>query len=222
MVLKGDALRRAALRAVLTLLLLSLPLMLADLIQRLRITYLPELRVDEILALSGMTLFGLFAVLKLTDRRALVRPGKRNSAREFAAGTAILACMDVLGLLAANLILFEGVVSTGAGVGLFFLWFAVIIGPLGEEWIFRHVLISGLRRVGRGLKRLPPIYVCVAASALIFGLAHLFDPTIKRSLADIPPIAYSGALYGVGYVKYGLASAILLHALGNLAVALLL
>lgn len=204
------------------MLLLSSPIMLADLIRRLQIAYLLELRVDEILVLSGMTLFGLFAALKLTDRRALVRPGKRDSAREFAAGTAILACMDILGLLAANLILFEGVVSTGVGVGLSFLWLAVIIGPIGEEWVFRHVLISGLKRAEKRLKRNPSVYLHVAVSALVFGLAHLSDPIIKRSLADIPPIAYSGALYGVGYVRYGLASAILLHALGNLAVALLL
>jgi len=222
MVRKGDALRRAALKATLTLLLLCSPIILADLIQRLQITYLLELRVDEILVLSGMTMFGVFAALKLTDRRALARLGKQNSAREFAAGTAILACMDILGLLAANLILFEGVVSTGVSVGLFFLWLAVIIGPMGEEWIFRHVLISGLRRAEKRLKRDPPIYLYIAVSALVFGLAHLSDPIIKRSLADIPPIVYSGALYGVGYVRYGLASAILLHALGNLAVALLL
>ncbi len=214
-----DELSRALFRAVLRILPLCSPFLLADAIRRLGIEKLVELGADDALTFFGMTLVGLYLVLKLTDRRALVR---RCSAREFVAGTATLACADLLGLLAAKLILFGGVASSGGGLGLGFLWLAVVVAPLGEEWFFRHLLISGFRELGRRLKRRPSSYACVVISALIFGFAHLFDPVIKRSLQHIPFIAYSGALYGLGYAEYGLASAVLLHALGNLSVALLL
>ncbi|MCS7131132.1 MAG: CPBP family glutamic-type intramembrane protease [Hadesarchaea archaeon] len=212
-------LARALFKAALVLLPLCSPFLLAGAIRVLGIERLMELGIDDALTFLGMTLLGLYAVLELTDRRALVR---RRSAREFVAGTATLACADLLGLLAAKLILLEGAVASSGGFGLGFLWLAVVVGPLIEEWSFRHLLISGLRRLGRRLGRRPSRYACVAASALIFGFAHLFDPIIGRSLQHIPPIAYSGAIYGLGYVEYGLASAILLHALGNLSVALLL
>jgi membrane protease YdiL (CAAX protease family) len=217
--IKKDELAKALFRAVLTLLPLCSPFLLADAIRRLGIEKLMELRVDDALTFLGMTLLGLYAVLKLTDEKALV---KKCPAREFIAGTAVLACADLLGLLATKLILLEGLTSSGGDLGIDFLWLAVVVGPLGEEWFFRHLLISGLERLGRHFKRPLSSYTCVAISAVIFGFAHLFDPLIKRSLQHIPPIVYSGAIYGVGYVEYGLASAILLHALGNLAVALLL
>ncbi|MEM2907585.1 MAG: CPBP family intramembrane glutamic endopeptidase [Candidatus Hadarchaeales archaeon] len=214
-----DELSRALLRAALALLLLCSPFLLASAIRALGVEKLSELGVDDALTFLGMTLVGLYAVLKLTDRRALVR---RRPAREFIAGTATLACADLLGLLAARLILLGGVAPSGGGFGLGFLWLAVVVGPLIEEWFFRHLLITGLRRLSRRLGRRLSLYACVVVSALIFGFAHLFDPIIRRSLADVAPIAYSGAIYGLGYVEYGLASAIVLHALGNLAVALLL
>ena len=202
-----------------TVLLLGLPFILAELIQRFQIAHLLEFKIDTILVFSGLTMVALFGVLKLTDRRALIRRGPSFSRREFVTGTVLLGCMDFLGLLAFELVLFGGILSPGINVGLFFVWIVVVIGPMLEEWFFRHLLISGLKRVYKHFRGPNvPIFFFVTISAVVFGFTHLVD----RSLVYVPSIIYGGFLYGIGYVKYGLVSAILLHAAGNLVIVLLL
>lgn len=210
---------KQALKSACTALLLVLPLILAGLIQRFQVAYLLELKIDTILVFSGVTMVALFAVLKLTNKKALVRCGPGFSRREFVTGTVLLGCMDVLALLAFVLTVYGGILSPGINVGLFSIWIVVVIAPIFEEWFFRHLLINGLEWVGKYF-RSPnvPIYFFAAISAIVFGFGHLID----RSLVYVPLIIYGGFLYGIGYIKYGLVSAILLHAAANLVVVILL
>ena len=210
---------KQALKRTCTALLLVLPLILAGFIQHFQVAYLLELKIDTILILSGVTMVALFVVLKLTNKKALIRCGPSFSRREFATGTVLLGCMDVLALLAFVLIVYGGILSPGINVGLFSIWIVVVIAPMLEEWFFRHLLINGLEWVGKYFRRPNvPIYFFAAISAIVFGFVHLID----RSLVYVPLIIYGGFLYGISYIKYGLVSAILLHAAANLVVVILL
>ncbi len=203
------------------LLLIATLMVPAAIIRLLHVASLLELGVDIILMAVPWT---LLILRLLTNRRHLVRLGSQNSVRELVSGTAILACMDLLGMLLTLLLLFRNTTLGGTGIGLGFLWWTVLIAPPAEEWFFRHILMNLLRHAGRkfrSLRRLLSAPILIAVSAAVFGLLHMADPFIKRSPVHIPSIIYSGAIFGAGYIRYGLAVAVLLHALSNLSVALL-
>ena len=90
----------------------------------------------------------------------------------------------------------------------------VIAAPLGEELLFRGLLLRGLsRRFGA--------VTAVAGSAGLFALVHLLDPNAAPFLA---PLALLGMISGMRAVRSGeLSQSILLHAGFNLlsAIALL-
>ncbi len=90
----------------------------------------------------------------------------------------------------------------------------VIAAPLGEELLFRGLLLRGLlRRFGA--------VTAVAGSAGLFALVHLLDPSAAPFLA---PLAFLGMISGIRAVRSGeLSQSILLHAGFNLlsAIALL-
>lgn len=84
-----------------------------------------------------------------------------------------------------------------------------VIGPIVEEFIFRHILINRLsKQFGT--------WLCVFISSLLFGLLHI------HSLADlfnIVPYVITGLVLGTLYVKskYNLLLPILFHVFTNLS-----
>ncbi|MBQ8954805.1 MAG: CPBP family intramembrane metalloprotease, partial [Clostridia bacterium] len=85
--------------------------------------------------------------------------------------------------------------------------YAVLLAPLIEEYMYRGVLLEGLRRYGERF--------AVVSSAVIFGLAH-------GNLMQFLPAALIGWFLGYVRVKTGsLGVCMLLHALNNLTSILL-
>lgn len=81
-----------------------------------------------------------------------------------------------------------------------FLGVAVLV-PMMEEFAFRGVLLSSLRRYGTGF--------AIAASGFIFGLAHM-------SLTSVVFATISGIALGIAYVLTGnLWVTVFIHALNN-------
>lgn len=81
-----------------------------------------------------------------------------------------------------------------------FLGVAVMV-PMLEEFAFRGVILSGLRRYGTGF--------AIAASSLIFGMAHM-------SLSTVVFAVIAGAAMGTAYVLTGnLWVSVAIHALNN-------
>lgn len=193
---------------------------LAVIIQYFQITYLLELKIDTILILSAFTILALSIVLKCTDKEALIRRGSDFSRRSLIIGTVLLICANTLGLLVYLLTIHGSISLSGITIGLLPLGLILVTGPLFEEFIFREVLIGKLRRfVGNNLcGSSGSVYMYVAISALTFGFLHGVSSItmIERSLEDVLHITYGGFLYGIGYIKYGLAIAILLHASNNI------
>ena len=164
-----------------------------------------------LLAMAGGTL----AILFMVPRRVRVRYTEPGLRRDFFVGTLLLGCVIILITLAK--MSYEGTqISPATHFELLDLY-KVIPGPIFEEIIFRLLLISGLSwAVGRFLKRKAPVFVLIMISAISFGFLH--EPhTIARTLQTVS----SGVVYGVGYIKYGLNSAILLHSGHNFVVTIL-
>ncbi len=99
-----------------------------------------------------------------------------------------------------------------------------ICGALQEEMLFRCVCLGGLVLLGAAV-RLPtlPVYtVALAVSACVFSLAHT---TVLNGFPGAEPFAWpafceragAGLLYGVVFLRQGLAVATLSHATYNLA-----
>ena len=85
--------------------------------------------------------------------------------------------------------------------------YAVLLAPLIEEYVYRGVLLEGLRRYGERF--------AVMVAAVIFGLAH-------GNLMQFLPAALIGWFFGYVRVKSGSWSVcVLLHALNNLTSLLL-
>ena len=81
-----------------------------------------------------------------------------------------------------------------------FLGIAVMV-PVLEEFAFRGVILSGLRRYGTGF--------AIAASAFIFGMAHM-------SLSSVVFATIAGVAMGAAYVITGnLWVSVCIHALNN-------
>ena len=89
-----------------------------------------------------------------------------------------------------------------SGIGLFVLA-GVVVAPIAEECLFRGVLLPWLGRFAS-----PPI--ALFASAIIFGIGHLF-----YGVSVLVPIAYGLALGGVRLRSGRLRASILLHATLN-------
>jgi membrane protease YdiL (CAAX protease family) len=99
-------------------------------------------------------------------------------------------------------------------------WFAVVLlAPLSEELLFRHVLLRRFAVAGRGL-------IGIAATALLFGLLHEFAPGESGMASWLMTLAVyivMGVGFGAVYVRtrrFGAAFAA--HAACNLAAMLLL
>lgn len=84
---------------------------------------------------------------------------------------------------------------------------AVVAAPLGEELVFRGVLLAGFMR------RLPALWA-VLATALIFGCAHL--PDFKFAWYAIPSLVIVGIALGwMRLYARSLWPAVVLHATNN-------
>lgn len=80
--------------------------------------------------------------------------------------------------------------------------YAILLGPIIEEVLYRGILIEGLKKYGE--------YVAIMGSAVIFGMAH-------GNLMQFLPTVCIGFLLGYIRVKTGsLTVTIILHALNNL------
>lgn len=97
----------------------------------------------------------------------------------------------------------ETVLGQGGGWVSFtteLLGVAVLV-PMLEEFAFRGVILSGLRRYGTGF--------AIAASSVIFGMAHM-------SLSSVVFATIAGAAMGTAYVLTGnLWVSVTIHALNN-------
>ena len=96
-------------------------------------------------------------------------------------------------------IVLEG--KDGVALGIFFFT-ASIAAPLFEEIIFRGFLLPSLTRYF-------PVWGAIAASSLLFAIAHL-------SLSEVLPLATLGAVLGIVYTRSrNLLAPMLLHSLWN-------
>ena len=76
-----------------------------------------------------------------------------------------------------------------------------VMVPMLEEFAFRGVILSGLRRYGTGF--------AIAASSVIFGMAHM-------SLSSVVFATIAGVAMGLAYVLTGnLWTSVCIHALNN-------
>lgn len=97
----------------------------------------------------------------------------------------------------------NSVLGQGGGWMEFIIEFVgvAVMVPMLEEFAFRGVILSGLRRYGTGF--------AIAASALIFGMAHM-------SASSVVFATIAGAAMGVAYVLTGnLWVTVCIHALNN-------
>jgi len=192
-------------------------------------TKIEQLRPAFLLLYSLSSIPLTFAFLLFVPKKALIRhdtPGFNY--KRLAIGTISLLCLDVGALIA--FLGFTGVsISLGLNVGFALFLLMTISGPIFEELIFRLGIIGGLswsfkwfaKRAGvRWRERSAVEVLCIVASAVTFGLAHMYD-VIKRTPQATMLITFGGAVYGFAYVKYGLASSILLHAAHNIVVLIL-
>jgi hypothetical protein len=92
---------------------------------------------------------------------------------------------------------------------------ATVVAPVGEELLFRGLLLRSLRR------RVSPV-AAIGIQALVFALAHpLLSPTLG-DFAVVPALFLLGAVSGVVAEQTGdLSASILMHAGFNLITTLL-
>jgi len=124
-----------------------------------------------------------------------------------AGAVAIAVGASYLALL-ARIDLGEEVVSQvqvdATGLRTWFFALAVLAAPLFEEFIFRGLILGGLRRS-------LPLWAAVLASAALFAIVH---PPVS-----VFPVFCLGILTGLAYVRTGsLLAPMLVHALYNSAV----
>lgn len=172
-----------------------------------------------------MNIFGLLAVVPLLiifmlkiDSFSSYEVIIKSNLRVFIKGTLALFLLNLIGRIIFLLNTGDIEFSPYLNYQIFFI--SVIYAPIVEEVMFRWGIIDGLRGlVDKYTKKQLPIWVYIIIAAVIFGMLHSFD-VVARSLDVILMITYGGIIYGVGYVKYGLVSAILLHASTNIFVIL--
>jgi len=82
----------------------------------------------------------------------------------------------------------------------------MMILPIFEEWIFRGILLRGLR------KRIP-LLNAIIVSSICFGIFHLFNSG-TYFWAFIPP-TIAGFIFSIAYLKGGLGGAVLTHSMYN-------
>jgi hypothetical protein len=132
----------------------------------------------------------------------------------FLVGVAILAPLNAL-VPEDQQVVDELQDATGAKVAVLAIG-AALLAPLGEEVLFRGLLLRSLRR------RMDPA-VAVGVQALAFAFAH---PLVSPSLGDlkvVPALALLGVAAGMAAVATGdLGAPILLHVGFNLISTLLL
>ncbi|MCJ7720223.1 MAG: CPBP family intramembrane metalloprotease [Candidatus Hadarchaeum sp.] len=84
--------------------------------------------------------------------------------------------------------------------------------PVIEEWVFRGILQEELSR------RLRSRVAGLVLAALIFALFHLSNPGTYP--AAVAPLFLGGLIFGICYIRTGLAGAILTHAAYNFILVL--
>jgi|GEM_PF-2805273 Predicted metal-dependent membrane protease len=84
---------------------------------------------------------------------------------------------------------------------IFLLLYAIILGPIGEEIIFRGFILRAFERFGK--------VFAVLGSALLFGFFH-------GNVLQIPSAFAIGVVFGCATLRYSLKFAIVLHILNNL------
>lgn len=99
--------------------------------------------------------------------------------------------------------LLQIVLEEGDPVALALFFFtAAVAAPVFEETLFRGFLLPSLTRYF-------PVWGAIAASSLVFALAHL-------SLSEVLPLSVLGIILGIVYTRSrGLLSSMLLHSLWN-------
>lgn len=104
--------------------------------------------------------------------------------------------------------------TTGAVGSIVILITLVVLAPLGEELLFRGILLSRLVRS-------MTVWVAIIVQAVIFGLFHVLgDPT---AIAAAPGLMLIAAVIGYAAIRTGdLSLPMFLHAGVNLTAALLL
>jgi len=80
--------------------------------------------------------------------------------------------------------------------------------PVFEEWVFRGILLEEISR------RLRSRLFGILLSALLFAFFHLSNP--GTYLAATFPLFLGGILFGICYMRVGLAGAIICHSTYNL------
>lgn len=171
----------------------------------------------------------MFAFLLLVPKEVLIRYTKEGfSYKGFAIGTLLLMGIDIGGRF-LFLYFTGGTTSLGLHGEAGWLLFITLSGPMLEELIFRLGIIGGLSWLVNWLVKkcnsswyVPKVltWFWVVISAVTFGLFHMFD-IIERTPQAIVLITFGGVIYGVGYMKYGLASSIIAHGMYNFVNALL-
>lgn len=86
------------------------------------------------------------------------------------------------------------------GVSIVLLFLITLGGPILEEFAFRGILLSSLRRYGDNF--------AIVASAFLFGLVHY-------NLYQFFLAFGAGIFFGYGVIRYSLRFSILLHILNN-------
>lgn len=135
-------------------------------------------------------------------------------AAQWAAGLILIPLIDMLNLSDAPQAVSEiagGTIDTPGRVLLFISF--VIVGPLGEEVVFRGVFLAWLSR------RMGPM-AAVLVSAAAFGLIHWEGPD---TVAPVVGLFLIGLVLGYAAIRYGnLSMALWIHAGVNLLAFLVL
>lgn len=95
-------------------------------------------------------------------------------------------------------------------------WLLLIMAgtlPVFEEWLFRGVILSEIRRVGKSTAS------ALFLSSLMFGSFHLINTGFYPP--GIIPMAVVGVLFGVAFLAGGLKSSILSHSGLNIIAVLI-
>jgi len=182
--------------------------------------------------LAAVAVLLLVGIISVVDRRYLrdigLRPGRQWTV-EFGVGLALgglMAGAVVLVVLLAGAASIEGTLVTregdlltdlplAGGVGLGFVFF-LLIATL-EEIIFRGYLLVNVAEGVRGLLGdRTAVLAGVAVTAVLFGLAHAFNPA--ASVVSVLSIGLFGLLLGAGHaLTNSLAVPIGLHTAWNFA-----
>lgn len=110
------------------------------------------------------------------------------------------------------------VFATRSSYGLSMLAMGWFIAPIGEEVLFRGVLLRWLYRRFSGHR---PALWSIVISSFAFGVSHLanifFDGSAVSAAIDAGSAVVFGLIVGFGYTRtWNLYGAIVLHVIGNI------